>query len=154
MLTLKTPNDMLSRKTRYAMLAMAALARSYGREQLSIRTIANAEHVPARVLEGILLRLKNNGLLTSSRGKSGGYTLAKRPEEISLLDIVLLFEESVSMLACVCVDDDYRPCDFCKDEKSCPIRSTFSAIYSQTAEILRKTMLSDLADNAEKPNLE
>ena len=136
------------------MLAMAALARSYGREQLSIRTIANAEHVPARVLEGILLRLKNNGLLTSSRGKSGGYTLAKRPEEISLLDIVLLFEESVSMLACVCVDDDYRPCDFCKDEKSCPIRSTFSAIYSQTAEILRKTMLSDLADNAEKQNLE
>lgn len=144
----KPNRDMLSKKTRYAMLAMAALARSYQRELLSIRTIAESERVPPRVLEGILLRLKNNGMLISSRGKSGGYTLAKRPEDISLLDIVLLFEDSVSMLACVCVDDDYRPCDFCKDEKSCPIRSTFSAIYSQTAEILRRTTLADLADDA------
>lgn len=91
-----------------------------------------------------MLRLKNHGLLTSSRGKSGGYALARRPEDISLLEIVMLFEDSVSMLACVCVDDDYRPCDFCKDEKTCPIRSTFSAIYHQTAEILQRTRLSDL----------
>ena len=135
---------MLSKKTRYAMLAMTSLARACDREQLSIRTIAQSERIPARVLEGILLRLKNNGYLASSRGKSGGYRLAKRPAEISLLEIVCLFEDSVSMLACVCVDDDYRSCDFCKDESSCPIRSTFSAIYRQTTDILRRTTLADL----------
>ena len=145
---------MLSKQTRYAMLAMVALARRYGKSTLSIGSIAESEHIPQRVLEGILLKLKNCNFLASTRGRIGGYYLSRPPEEITMLDIVVIFEGSVSMLACVCVDDDYRPCDFCKDEKSCPIRSTFSAIYSQTAEILRKTMLSDLADNAEKTNLE
>ena len=141
---------MLSKKTRYAMLAMAALARTYRHGLLSINAIAQTEHIPPRVLEGILLRLKNHGYLNSTRGKTGGYVLARRPDQITLLDIVILFEDSVSMLACVCVDDDYRPCDFCKDEKSCPIRSTFSAIYSHTVEVLRTTMLSNIVNEAAK----
>ena len=145
---------MLSKKTRYAMLAMAALAREYGRGTLSASRIAETEHVPQRVLEAILLKLKNRGCIGSTRGKTGGYYLMRPPQEITLLEIVEMFGGAVSMLACICADDDYRPCEFCKDEATCTIRSTFSAIYSQTAEILRRTMLSDLADNAEKQNLE
>lgn len=136
---------MLSKKTRYAMLAMISLARVYPADRLSIRTIAESEHIPPRVLEGILLKLKNKGLLASNRGKVGGYRLSKSPAEISLLEIVVLFEDSVSMLACVCTDDKYRQCDFCKDESNCSIRSTFTSIYRQTAEILRNTSLAELA---------
>lgn len=138
---------MLSKKTRYAMLAMAALAREYAHDNsgdtLSISRIAESEHIPQRMLEGILLTLKNKGLLLSTRGKMGGYTLSKRPEDISLLDIVVQFEGSVSMLSCVC-NDIYKPCEFCKDEASCPIRSTFSGIYRHTVEVLRTTTLADL----------
>ena len=97
---------MLSKKARYAMLAMAALAREYPHGQLSIRTIAGTEHIPPRVLEGILLKLKNIGFLTSSRGKAGGYSLAKEPGGISLFDIIVPFEDSVSLLACLCTDDE------------------------------------------------
>ena len=132
------------------MLAMISLARIYPNNQLSIRAIAEAEHIPPRVLEGILLKLKNNGFLSSNRGKAGGYVLAKNPDDISLLDIVLLFEDSVSLLACLCTDDEYRECEFCKDEASCPIRSTFSAIYSHTVEVLRTTMLSNIVNEAAK----
>ena len=135
---------MLSKKTRYAMLAMISLARVYSVDQLSIRSIAQSEHIPPRVLEGILLKLKNNGFLVSNRGKLGGYVLAKRPEDISLLDIVLLFEDSVSLLACLCTDDEYRECEFCKDEASCPIRSTFAGIYRHTVDVLRTTTLADI----------
>ena len=134
---------MLSKKTRYAMLAMIALARLYPYASCSIRTIADSERIPPRMLEGILLRLKNRGWLTSSRGKAGGYALAKRPDTISLLDIVLLFEDSVSLLACLCTDDEYRACEFCKDESTCPIRSTFAGIYRHTVEVLRTTTLAD-----------
>ena len=91
-----------------------------------------------------MLKLKNNGFLVSNRGKLGGYVLAKRPEDISLLDIVLLFEDSVSLLACLCTDDEYRECEFCKDEASCPIRSTFAGIYRHTVDVLRTTTLADI----------
>lgn len=126
------------------MLAMTAIARAGNNELRSIHAIAESENIPPRMLESILLKLKNNGLLVSSRGKSGGYALAKRPEDISLLEIVVLFEDSVSMLACICTDDEYRSCEFCKDESTCPIRSTFMTIYSHTADILRRTSLANL----------
>ena len=127
------------------MLAMISFARIYPGGQLTIRAVAGSEYIPPRVLEGILLRLKNHGLLLSSRGKTGGYTLAKSPEEISLLEIVELFEDSVSMLACICTDKEYRQCEFCKDESTCHIRSTFLTIYRQTAEMLKQTTLAQLA---------
>ena len=140
---------MLSKKTRYAMLAMVSIAREHPHKHLSINAIAASEHIPPRVLEGILLRLKNNGLLSSSRGKTGGYRLAKSPTEISLLEIVVLFEGTVSLLSCVCADI-YRPCEFCKDESTCPIRSTFAGIYRHTVEVLRTTSLADIVSDTEK----
>lgn len=136
---------MLSKQTRYAMLAMVALAREYKRNTLTIGRIAESEHIPPRVLEGILLKLKKRGYLSSTRGKSGGYYLSCRPEDISMLDIVVAFEGTVSMLACVC-EDVYRPCEFCKDEFTCPIRSTFAGIYRHTIEVLRTTTLANLLD--------
>lgn len=135
---------MLSKKTRYAMLAMVALAREYGRCSLTAGRIAEVEHVPKRVLEAILLKLRSNGCIGSTRGKTGGYYLMRPPQEITLLEIVEMFGGAVSMLACICADNDYRPCEFCKDESTCSIRSTFSSIYRNTADILRRTTLADL----------
>lgn len=137
---------MLAKKTSYAMLALAVLAREYDKKPLSIGTIAKSEHIPQRFLEGILLTLKNEGILDSTRGKNGGYYLLRNPEEVSLLDVVICFEGSVSMLACAC-ENFHKPCEFCKDESICPIRRTFSEIYRQTIEILRKTTLTSLAHN-------
>ena len=128
---------MLSKKTRYAMLALSVLAAEYGREPVQIGRIAEKEKIPQRFLEGILLSLKNIGMLNSTRGKSGGYYLLKDPREVTLL------EGSVSMLACVC-EDQYMPCEFCKDEDSCPIRKPFSEIYRHIIDILHRTTLADL----------
>lgn len=128
------------------MLALALLAREYGKAPVPIGRIAKSELIPQRFLEGILLTLKNEGILDSTRGKNGGYYLLRNPEDVTLLDVLICFEGSVSMLACVC-EDVYKPCEFCKDESVCPIRKPFSEIYRHTIEILRKTTLSSLAQN-------
>lgn len=82
-----------SAKTEYAAIAMLELARCWGSgEPVRIRDIVARHGVPARFLVQILLQLKAAGLVTSTRGAAGGYQLALPPAEVSLEDIVRIFE--------------------------------------------------------------
>jgi Rrf2 family protein len=134
---------MLSKKTRYAMLALIKLAKEYGNGAILISDIAKSEKIPQRFLEGILLDLKKIGILESKVGKSGGYFLAKNPESISLGSIVNHLESTASFLYCVS-ENSYQPCEFCKDETSCNIRKVFKEISDHANSVLNKTMLKDL----------
>lgn len=137
---------MLSKKSRYAMVALSFLASEYGKGHVSIGMIAAKERIPQRFLEGILLELKNKGILNSTRGKAGGYYLIKDPQEVKLSDVLEIFEGSVSMLACTCESSgSYLPCEFLKDEKSCKIRDTFMEINRRTLEVLENTTIYDLS---------
>ena len=136
----------LSKKTRYAIMALSVLAEKYGHGVLSIGEIANGEMIPRRFLEGIFLKLKNKGILDSERGKTGGYFLVKRPEDVTLLDIVTIFEESITYLDCLC-DNKSGVCEFCKDVKTCTIRLPFNDIFNYANYVLQKTTLKDLAQN-------
>ena len=79
----------ISAKAEYACLAVLALAEKYHEDRpLPIREIARAQRIPATFLMQILLKLKGAGLVISTRGSSGGYHLARPPEEISLIDIL------------------------------------------------------------------
>jgi Rrf2 family protein len=133
---------MLSKKTRYAMVSLVRLARDYGNGPIPISRIAEEEKIPQRFLEGILLELKGLGMLDSTRGKTGGYYLLKHPTEISLADVITIFEGSVSMLACVC-SNKYKPCEFCKDETACKIRQTFKSVHENSEAILKASTLQD-----------
>jgi Rrf2 family protein len=86
----------LSVKVDYACRVLVQLARMDGREGLAhIEELARIEAVPATYLVQILGELRNGGLITSRRGKQGGYALARPPAAISLLDIVTLIEGDV-----------------------------------------------------------
>jgi len=79
----------VSAKIEYACLAMVELAGHYGSaEPVRIRRIADTHGIPARFLVQILLQLKSAGFVNSTRGASGGYQLARPPDEITLGDIV------------------------------------------------------------------
>jgi len=79
----------VSAKAEYACVAMLELAASHGDPQpVRIKTIADTHAIPQRFLVQILLQLKGAGLVTSIRGASGGYQLARPPAEISLADII------------------------------------------------------------------
>jgi len=83
----------LSVKVDYACRVLAQLARQHGKEGLShIEELAEIEAVPANYLVQILSELRNGGLITSRRGKQGGYALARPPEKITLLDIAKVIE--------------------------------------------------------------
>jgi Rrf2 family protein len=83
----------LSVKVDYACRVLAQLARHHGEGRLShIEELAKIEAVPANYLVQILSELRNGGLITSRRGKHGGYVLSRPPEKITLYDIVKLIE--------------------------------------------------------------
>jgi Rrf2 family protein len=74
-------------KSRYAVVAMAELARS-GPAPVPIGTIAERREMPVQFLEQLFSTLRRNGLLTSHRGVKGGYTLARPAAEITVLEVV------------------------------------------------------------------
>lgn len=134
---------MLSKKTRYAMLALTKLAREYGNGSIQISEIARAENIPQRFLESILLELKKLGILGSKLGKSGGYFLLKDPKQVNLLEVVRHFEGSIALLYCVS-EKAYQSCEFCKKEETCKIRLVFKEIRDNTYKILGDTTLDSL----------
>jgi Rrf2 family protein len=134
---------MLSKKTRYAMLALTNLAKEYGKGAIQISDIAKDENIPQRFLETILLELKKSGILGSKLGKSGSYYLLRPPDKVSLLDIIRYFEGSIALLYCVS-ENSYQSCEFCKIEETCKIRKVFKEIREHTYNILRDATLDSL----------
>ena len=141
----------LSKKTRYAIVALTRLAREYGKGPLQIREISETEKIPQSFLENILLELKKAGILGSNLGKAGGYYLLKRPEDVSLAEVVRHFEGTISLMYCVS-ENSYRPCEFCKDENTCQIKKVIKEIRDSTNAILARTTLRELIKNKRKKN--
>lgn len=134
----------LSKKTRYAIVALTRLAREYGSGPILIREIAESERIPQSFLENILLELRKMGILGSKLGKTGGYYLLKKPEEVNLAEIVRHFEGTIALMYCVS-EKAYQPCEFCKDELNCEIRKVFKEIRDTSYDILKRTTLKELA---------
>ncbi len=78
----------VSQKSRYALRAVFELARRFGRGPAKIAEIAQEQAIPPRFLEVILSQLKQAGFLESRRGADGGYFLTRRPEQISVGDVI------------------------------------------------------------------
>jgi len=133
----------LSKKTRYAIVALTRLAREYGSGPLQIKEIAEEEKIPQSFLENILLELRKMGILGSKLGKSGGYFLLKKPEDVNLAEIIRHFEGTIALMYCVS-EKAYQPCEFCKDEATCRIRKVFKEVRDTTYEILKRNSLEDL----------
>lgn len=133
----------LSKKTRYAMLALTRLAKEYGNGAILISEIAKSENLPQRFLENILQELKKLGIVSSRQGKSGGYYLIHDPSEVKLVTVIRHFEGTIAMMYCIS-EKSYQPCEFCKDEDTCQIRKVFKKIRDNTYDILEQTSLQSL----------
>ena len=136
---------MLSKKARYAIVALTKLAKEYGNGPILISDISKSEFIPQKFLEAILVDLKKTGILGSKVGKHGGYYLIKKPKEINLSDILRHVEGPIALMPCVS-EKYYQPCEFCKDENKCGIRKTFKEIRDNTYRMLKNTSLYDLIE--------
>jgi Rrf2 family protein len=139
---------MLSKKTKYALNALVYLAKKPNQTPTVISEIAKEEHIPQKFLELILLELKNAGYLNSKKGKGGGYYLLRKADDISIADIIRLFEGAIALLPCVTFKY-YERCEECKDEITCGIRDLFKEVRDESVKILKNNSLSDII-NREK----
>tara|TARA_Y100000748_G_C15174368_1_gene362978 strand:- start:94 stop:519 length:426 start_codon:yes stop_codon:yes gene_type:complete len=90
----------LSSKGRYAVMALADLAKFDRIEPISLRDISLRQNISLVYLEQLFLKLKKDKIVNSVRGKRGGYFLNKKPSEVKILDIFLAVEEKVKTIGC------------------------------------------------------
>lgn len=86
----------LTSRSEYALLALVYLARRNVDGYLSVETISEAQNIPPKFLEQIMLALKHAKYLRSSKGQHGGYRLAKPADKISLAEIIRLFDGALA----------------------------------------------------------
>jgi Rrf2 family protein len=134
---------MLSKKAKYALKALLALADNPDEEPMRISDLARDERIPQKFLELILLDLKNQGLLQSRKGKGGGYLLARDPARIYLGQIVRMFDGPLAPVPCAS-QTAYFPCADCRDEAACGVRMAMKEVRDATARILDHTTLATL----------
>ncbi|MDR9399293.1 Rrf2 family transcriptional regulator [Salibacter sp.] len=132
---------MLSKKAKYAINALVHLAKQYEKGPILISDISEQENIPQKFLESILLDLKNAGILSSKKGRGGGYYLIKTPEEVNLADVMRLFDGPIAFLPCVTYKY-YERCEECIDEATCGIRQVFYEVRNETVEILKRSSLA------------
>lgn len=133
---------MISQKAKYALKALLALAKAPPEISLMIADIADAQNIPKKFLEQILLDLKHHGIVISRRGKTGGYLLLKRPAEITFGEILRIIDGPIAPLPCLS-RMAYRRCDDCSDEEACEIRRVFARVAAATRGVLDTTSLAD-----------
>lgn len=134
----------LLNKSKYALLAMLALAAQYGsRKPLQTQQIAAQHQISDRYLDDLLAQLKQGNLIRSERGVKGGYRLAREPQEITVLDVIH------------CVEDrNSQPSRGHRTETVA--RGAIFEIWRERAEaadlVLQQHTLRDLQDLLEKKN--
>ena len=82
----------ITSKSPYAVRALAELARRGGGAPVPIGDLARSREIPVQFLEGLFATLRRAGILQSQRGVKGGYSLARPPAEITVLEVVELLE--------------------------------------------------------------
>ncbi|MFA5042894.1 MAG: Rrf2 family transcriptional regulator [Kiritimatiellia bacterium] len=134
---------MLSKQSKYGLRALIYLARHSQGKPVLISEIAQREKMPRKFLERILLDLKKRGVLQSRMGKGGGYILARRPEQITVAEIIRLTDGPLAPVPCVS-QTAYAKCPDCNDEETCCIRVVMKEVRDGIALILDRTSLADM----------
>lgn len=136
---------MLSKKAQYALYALVCLAREQSNGPLLIRDIAEKEKLPRKFLEAILLELKTIGILSSRKGKGGGYLLRRNPEDVNMAEIIRHFDGAIALLPCATYRY-YEECSHCKDEATCGIKSYVKDIRDETVKMMKNITLKDILE--------
>ena len=134
--------SMISQKAKYALRALVSLAQAPKGEPVFTSDIAEQQSIPKKFLEQILLDLKRSGILTSRRGKFGGYQLLKDPDEITFGSILRIIDGPIAPLPCLS-RIAYRRCDDCKSEGSCEIRRIFAEVAEAERNVLDRRTIAD-----------
>lgn len=131
----------LSTRGRYGIHAMYDLALNANGGPQSIKAIAEREAIPEAYLEQLIAVLKREGLVNSTRGAQGGYMLARRPEEITVGDVLRALEGGLSLVDCL--DEE----DVCGKSCACPSRIVWMKLRDGLNAIVDGITLRDMLED-------
>ena len=125
----------------YGVICALHLARRSAEGPITGREIAESEQLPGDYVEQILLRLRRAGIIRSTRGAHGGYTLAKDASTISIRDVIAASETTTFDLHCVShpVGEER-----CSSSHNCSIRPVWMLLQQKIDDVLTGVHLSDL----------
>lgn len=126
----------ISTKGVYALEAMVELAVRGDHRCVSIREIADSRNCSIKYLEQIFKQLKSHGLLLSTRGKDGGYQLARGADNITAKDIVLAVEEKLDPVICLS--------QTCSRASICKTQSVWQGMQNEIYKVLESKTLATL----------
>ncbi|MDE0813511.1 MAG: SUF system Fe-S cluster assembly regulator [Alphaproteobacteria bacterium] len=135
----------ISRMIDYGVVIMSQLAHTQ-REVMTAPEISGATGLPMPSVSKVLKSLGRSDIVNSHRGVHGGYSLARRPDDITLADIIETLEGPVALTACVDGSDDQ-----CKVETLCPIRGGWEKVNFAIRNALEEVTLSELSTFSEFP---
>ncbi|NUN92755.1 MAG: Rrf2 family transcriptional regulator [Verrucomicrobiae bacterium] len=128
----------LSKKTDYALRALFTLVEHQGGAPIPIRELARRNEIPRRFLEQIMLQMRAKRWVKSVAGKRGGYLLAKRPEEITMGEVVRFFDGYLAPIACVSA----RRYERCSQETVCRFRRVLLEARNLIARLMEEATLA------------
>ena len=134
----------LSTKGEYGLLAVVDLALHSLDAPVQSARIAERQNIPKQYLDQLLLFLKKAGLIESSRGRQGGYQLARSASHINLLQVVRALEGSVDS------SDVFMREGVHQDPTRKILRDLWADIFEHTAEILRNTTVEEVCERRKK----
>ena len=137
---------MLSKKAKYALKALEFIAKQNPDLPIHTAIIAESQRIPRKFLEAILVEMKNDGILRSKQGKSGGYFLNQLAEEIKLGHVIRLIDGPIALVPCVSYKY-YKTCDECLDEVTCGLKVIMSDLREATNNVLNKVSVADILEN-------
>jgi Rrf2 family transcriptional regulator, cysteine metabolism repressor len=131
----------LTSRSEYALLALVHLTRNRALGYVSVQTIADAQSIPAKFLEQILLSLRRAKYVHSIKGQRGGYRLAKSPNDVTLAEVIRLFDGALAPTESV---SKYFY-ESTPVEREGKLLKVFREIRDAVSEKLERTSLADVA---------
>jgi Rrf2 family protein len=129
----------ISTRSRYGLRLMVYLSVHYEKGSVFLKDIAKKEAISEKYLGQIIIPLKNSGLVNSIRGAHGGYILSRKPELITLREVVEVLEGGLDLVECV------ERKHSCKRSHNCITQQVWRDLSVAMKSELNKTTLGDLA---------
>ncbi len=138
----------LTTKGRYGLRAAIDLAMYAGTEPVSLSDVAERQGISISYLEQLVAKLKKAGIVQSTRGAQGGYSLAKKPEEISVGEVLRALEGSLSPVECSAVDGEGET--ECSASSFCVTKYVWKRISDSINDTVNNIFLSELLAESNK----
>ncbi|RKZ14795.1 transcriptional regulator [bacterium] len=129
---------MISKSTEYALRAVLCLARSDGR--VNVGQVAELTHVPSRYLAKVLQGLVRAGLVNSTRGRTGGFVLARDPATVTILEVVNAVDPLERICECPLGLEEHK-------DKLCALHQRLDDAIGEVEEAFRGSTLADILAN-------